>query len=307
MSRAREQAARWFSRMQNSDASHPQRAEFDAWLAASPEHRSEYQAFCELWGDFSSIPRSQALADALEQRRALKRRSVLRGGIGLFLLLGLGGYGLHSYRHGAFELPLQTRIGESLRHRLRDGSQVFLNADSRLQVMYGKVQRQILLLHGEAAFDVARDRQRPFIVDAGLAQVRVLGTHFVVSRLPERLRISVERGLVEVTSPRQSLQLRAGQVVEVAADGRLRRLAIAADNAFAFQNGRLVFEQADLAEIAAALSRHRQQPVRALPGGPRIDAVVQLDDIESFLQALPSIAAIRLTQDGESLLLGPAD
>ncbi|QLF93076.1 FecR domain-containing protein [Pseudomonas sp. ABC1] len=305
MSAAREQAARWFSRMQNSDAGHPQRAEFEAWLAERPEHQAEYQAFCELWGDFSSIPRSQALADALEHRRTLKRRHVLRGGLGMFLLLGIGGYGLHRYRHSAFDLPLQTRIGEHLRHSLRDGSEVFLNADTRLQVIYGETLRQVLLLRGEASFEVAKDRQRPFVVDAGLARVRVLGTHFVVNRLPDRLRISVEHGLVEVDAHGQRLQLQAGQVAEVSEDGQLQRLSLTASNAFAYQYGRLIFEQADLAEIAATLSRHRPQPVHALPGGPRIDAVVQLDDIDSFLRALPRIAAVQVDRRHNRVVLAP--
>ncbi|MBM7062851.1 FecR domain-containing protein [Pseudomonas sp. UL073] len=309
MSSPREQAALWFARMQNAADDHPQRAQFEAWLAAHPQHAVEYQAFCELWGDFSSTRRSEALAQAMEQRQ--RRRQFLHSGL-CALLLALGGtFGWHGYRQSSFELDLATTIGTQQETRLRDGSQLTLNADTRLHLHFDRALRQVELLRGEAIFDVARNPQRPFVIDGGVAKVRVLGTRFVVNRLDQRLRVSVERGLVQVDSlakPGESLQVRAGEVLEVDRHGHLRRLPLAASNAFAFQRGSLVFEQADLTEIAASLSRYRQQPVQAELGtarSPRISAVVQLADVEGFLQALPAIAPVHLQQGGKATVLQP--
>ncbi|CAD5107254.1 FecR family protein [Zestomonas carbonaria] len=308
MSGPREQAARWFARMQNADADHPQRAEFEAWLAADPHHAAEYRAFAELWGDFSSTRRTEALAQAMERSRHQQRRRVLQGGVLAVLLAVTGAFGWHAWRQSPLEMDLHTGIGEQQQERLRDGSHLHLNADTRLHVHYDAALRQVELLRGEAIFAVARNPQRPFIIDGGLARVRVLGTLFVVNRLPDRLQVSVDHGLVQVDNlarPGESLRLEAGQVAEVDADGHLRRLSRAASDAFAFQRGSLVFDQADLAEIAASLSRHRQQPVRAATGaeGPRISAVVQLADVEGFLQALPAIAPVRLHDESGTTVL----
>jgi len=308
VSSAREQAALWYARMYNAAADHPQRAQFDAWLAADPLHSAEYRAFAELWGDFASTPRTEALAQAMEHHRQ-RRRRLLQGGVLVVMLSLASALGWHAHRHGPLELDLHTGIGERQIQHLRDGSELILDADTHLHLRYNAAQRQVELLRGEAIFAVARQPQRPFVIDGGLAQVRVLGTRFVVNRLPDRLRISVEHGQVQVDSlvrPGESLQLQAGEVAEVGADGRLRRLQRPASDAFAFQSGSLVFDQADLAEIAASLSRYHPSPIRAGAGNsPRISAVVQLADVEGFLQSLPQIVPVRLREEAGTTVLQP--
>ncbi|MNE74564.1 fec operon regulator FecR [compost metagenome] len=133
-----------------------------------------------------------------------------------------------------------------------------------------------------------------------MAQVTVLGTRFVVERDRLELRVSVERGSVRVENDKGSLVLAAGEVASSDSRSAPQRLSVAASNAFSFEQGRLVLEQAGLEEIATSLSRYRHQPVRVLPGKgkPSITAVVQLDNVEGFIQALPSIAPIEISSSG---------
>lgn len=309
MSDAREQAALWFARLHNDAGEHPERRQFDAWLAADPHHAAEYQALLELWGDFASTPRTEALAQAMEQQRRRQRRRLLQGGALAVVLTLASAFGWQAHRYGPLDLELHTAIGERQVQQLRDGTELTLDADTHLHLHYNAEQRLVELMRGEAIFAVARQPQRPFIIDSGLARVRVLGTRFVLNRLPDRLRVSVDRGQVQVDSlsrPGESLVLEAGQVAEVGADGRLQRLPRAASDAFSFQNGSLVFDQADLAEVAASLSRYRQLPVQAATGqSPRVSAVVQLNDIEGFLQALPQVVAVRLRNEADATILQP--
>jgi transmembrane sensor len=309
MSVAREQAALWFARMHNAAADHPQRAQFDAWLAADPRHPAEYRAFAEVWGDFASTRRTEALAQAMERNRPRQRRRLLQGGVLTVLLTLASALGWHAHRYGPLELDLHTGIGERQVQHLRDGSELTLDADTHLHLRYDTAKRQVELLRGEAIFSVARQPQRPFLIDSGLARIRVLGTRFVVNRLPDRLRVSVDHGHVQVDSlvrPGESVLLEAGQVAEVSADGRLRRLPRPASDAFAFESGNLVFDQADLSEIAASLSRYRHSPVRAGTGNsPRVSAVVQLADTEVFLQSLPKIVPVRLREVAGATVVQP--
>jgi transmembrane sensor len=64
---------------------------------------------------------------------------------------------------------------------LADGSKIYLNRDSKLTYPkeFGRNNRKVSL-RGEAFFDIAPDASRPFIIDAGKASVRVLGTSFNV-------------------------------------------------------------------------------------------------------------------------------
>lgn len=303
MTNAREQAAYWFTRLIDLPKDHPDHEQWRQWLAADAQHAREYQAFCDLWGDFSSTASTQALAQAVERRHS-RRTFVRRGALGLVALFAVG-LGWRYSRRDEFEQLYITGIGELGRHHLPDGSELYLAADTRLQVRFNGGQRLVYLLQGQAIFEVAHDANRAFTVDGGLARVTVLGTRFVVERAASALQVSVQRGRVLVENEQGSQVLAAGQVASTTQRQPPRLLDVSASNAFAFSQGRLVLDQASLEDIASLLSRYRQQPVRVLPGSgnPRINAVVQLENIEGFLQALPSIAPIEVSQgDGVTYL-----
>jgi transmembrane sensor len=93
-----------------------------------------------------------------------------------------------------------TRVGEVRVVPLSDGSLVTLNTNTRLSVRYTAMARNIDLVQGEALFDVAKDKQRPFTVCSGDTQVVAVGTSFTVRALPQRpIQVLVREGVVEVT------------------------------------------------------------------------------------------------------------
>ncbi|TLP73627.1 DUF4880 domain-containing protein [Pseudomonas nitroreducens] len=303
MTSSRHQAARWFTRLLDLPGDHPERQAFARWLAADPQNAREYQAFSELWGNFSSTPQTQALAGAMEN---LSRRRFVRNGAMGGLLLAVAAGWLVSMRSRQGEQMLMTSIGERRHITLEDGSDVFLDADTRLHVLFSESTRQVFLLRGRAIFSVQHAPSRPFVVDAGAAQVRVLGTRFVVERLEPQVRVSVAEGRVEFSSAGQRMVLERDQVGELDAGGKLHPLQRSAISAFSFAKGNLQFERANLGEIATTLSRYRETPVKALqPATQSITAVVQLADVESFLALLPELADVRIEQSGGATLLLP--
>ncbi|SHM70136.1 FecR family protein [Phytopseudomonas punonensis] len=302
MSDATTQAAAWFLRIR-SDASLAQQPEFSGWLAADPANAEEYHAFEALWNDFGNTRQTEALAGAMERQHGERRSGLRRGACALLLMLASAA-GWLGYRQSPQTLAVQTPIGERQQITLRDGSELQLNAATEIAVHYSWRQRHVDLRQGEAMFDVARNPYRPFVIDSSLAQITVRGTRFVVNRLPDRLRVSVDHGLVEVAStqqPGETWQVGAGQVIEVDRAGHLHRVDIAVGNALAFTRGNLVFEDADLGEIAASLSRYRQRPIQATGGypTPRISAVLQLSDVEDFIHALPNIAPVKVNETAQ--------
>lgn len=303
MNNRTEQAAHWFARLLDLPADHPELQFFAQWLAADPRNVQEYQAFGEMWGDFSSTAQTQKLAGAMKTMG--RRRFVRNGVLGSLLLCGLGAW-LSTRQWGRSEQQLFTAIGERRRVALDDGSAITLDADSAVHVVYTEHARQLYLLRGRAIFDVRPAAQRPFIVEAGLAQVRVLGTQFVVERFDQRVRVSVAHGRVAFSSGTQLVQLERDQVAQLDAQGQLRRIARPASGAFSFASGSLSFERADLEEIAAVLSRYRSKPLQAVQvPGRALTAVVQVADIERFVQTLPQLANVRLQEYPERSVLTP--
>jgi len=324
--RLRQEAARWFMRMRGAEPDHPDRGRFEAWLMSDPAHVSEYSAYSAIWEDFDSAAKLESLAQAMERKKAerLEQRTRLgkamtHGLLGMMIVLGSGLFGYKMWREWETQPVLQTAsstgIGEIGRQTLDDGTALILNADTSVNITYYRNKRMVALNRGEVIFDVARDPERPFIVDSGHARITVLGTRFAVNRLADLVRVSVDHGRVRVEAQDNSGKTRFepvilsdGEVAEVGLEESPQRIRRSANDAFAFQGGTLVFEQATLGEIAETLSRYRKVPVRAEAGAlknARITAIVQSRDIEKFLKILPHIAPVSMQESGgETTLIG---
>ena len=84
-------------------------------------------------------------------------------------------------------------------HILPDGSIVELNGNTQANVRYTDDERSIWLIKGEAHFDVTEDPSRPFIVHAGSAAVRAVGTAFNVKYSDQdTVELLVTEGIVKV-------------------------------------------------------------------------------------------------------------
>jgi transmembrane sensor len=199
---------------------------------------------------------------------ALNRRSALVGSMAAGLAVSAG---------GAFWLwrllrqeSYATRIGETKEIVLSDGSLVTLNTDSRLLVHYSKTRRQIQLLQGEALFDVAKNKKRPFIVMAGDTQVRAVGTSFTVKLLPQQpVQVLVREGVVEINRPRvpqaPAVQLPANMMAVAPPEAPISteavpRIRVTRD--LAWREGRLAFDNETLANAAREFERYSDIQIR---------------------------------------------
>ncbi len=95
--------------------------------------------------------------------------------------------------------------------RLPEGSLVRAEPRTELvRVQEGEREVRLDLRDGAAAFDVVRNPERLFAVEAGDVEVRVVGTAFRVARIGERVRVTVERGAVDVRRGDELFRLRKG-------------------------------------------------------------------------------------------------
>lgn len=123
----------------------------------------------------------------------------------LFLLLSTG-YGVYYYSQRQMIMPdlvVAVEKGQKANLTLPDGSKVWINSDSKLS--YGSrfnTRERVLNLEGEAYFEVAPDKDRPFVVQTGEIAVKALGTSFDVKSYPNEKDVStvLMTGKVEVQS-----------------------------------------------------------------------------------------------------------
>ncbi|RCL29409.1 peptide ABC transporter substrate-binding protein [Pseudomonas sp. AFG_SD02_1510_Pfu_092] len=308
----REQAAAWFARVQDAPCDAGLRAQLHTWLEGDARHRAEYQQLARLWQAADAIPRQrlEALCQPAPLRQLPRRRFVRQAlaasvaAVAVAVALGLGWGGWH-YQQLNHQDSVHTAFNERRQLALPDGSQLELNGGTQLQVDFSSGQRHVRLSAGEVMFTVAHDSARPFVVDTAQGSVTVTGTRFDVRLDPASTRVAVEQGSVRVQGKGPSLaQLTAGQGSHINAQGQVAA-PYAVDTAVltAWRQGKLVFDNATLAEVVAEVSRYRSQPLRVAPGKVarlRLSSTFSTDDTDALLRALPSIlpVAIEAHEDG---------
>ncbi|MFP0195817.1 FecR family protein [Pseudomonas sp. PHC1] len=311
----RDDAARWFVRLQEPAVDAEQYRNFEAWLNEHPQHRDEFQLLQGLWtaADLLPAPRLKALCEtppARRQRRPLLRYAVAASVVAVALGLGLFSGLNHPQGYSA---EFVTALGERKHVALPDGSMIDLNSRSRLQVRFEKDRRLIELTEGEAMFSVEHDTSRPFVVEAGSGKVTVTGTRFDVRRDVTQTRVAVEQGTVKVqgrdAADADFISLTAGLGTRIDAQGKVApAYAVNPAELTAWRSGKLVFNNASLSEVAEQVSRYRDKPLTvANPAvaNLRLTSVFKSDNTDALLKALPSIlpVAVRTLADGSQEII----
>lgn len=156
----------------------------------------------------------------------------------------------------AYNTIITPRGGE-YRLQLPDGSLVWLNADSRLKypTSFATQKERVVELSGEAYFEVAHNRDQPFLVKAGTQTVQVLGTHFNVMAYSEEEASSTTllEGSVKVSSGTNHKTIKPGEQAVVADAITVNDADV--DAVTAWKNGRTYFKDADIKTIMRSLSR----------------------------------------------------
>ena len=95
----------------------------------------------------------------------------------------------------------QTLEGQKVSIKLTDGTYIKLNSGSKLiyPTQFSESVRKVKLI-GEAYFEVAKDSQRPFLVESGNVTTKVLGTKFNINGYNSHVEVSLIEGSVEVSS-----------------------------------------------------------------------------------------------------------
>jgi transmembrane sensor len=143
---------------------------------------------------------------------------------------------------------------------LPDGTQVFLNSDSHIsyQRSYGDSERRVKL-SGEAYFDVAKDKEHKFIVNANGVNVEALGTAFDVNAYPENKNVitTLFRGKVRVSTDQGSVVLNPNEDVAVntSTNQFTHHYLSGLLEASLWRQGQLAINHKTLAEIADIINR----------------------------------------------------
>lgn len=166
-----------------------------------------------------TLETSEASIDRVWERveqaaaRSRRRRVLVPVLAGSAVLVALG---VGAVLQGTRARPLTPGVEllaeeQPVRGRFSDGSTVELSGASAVRLLGDTPgEMRVGLARGAATFDVAKRPSRRFVIEAGIAEVRVIGTRFTVYRDEGRVQVSVQRGIVEVVQDGQVARITAG-------------------------------------------------------------------------------------------------
>lgn len=310
-----DRAAKWVVRLDRDGDDAAVRAELDAWLAGDDRRRG---AFFRAEAAWNMLDRASVLGagqgpqrEAVDTRGAwFSRRLLLRGGgaVAAAMIVGVVSVKLFT----GPDQTIQTATGEIRRIPLSDGSFTAVNTQTTLDVAMKSDVRQVALREGEAWFRVAKDRSRPFIVEAGDVRVKAVGTAFAVRRTGDRVDVHVTEGVVEVwrVGDEANAQRAAAGTRALVVEGKAVALATAisgeTDRTLAWRTGQLVFDGDTVAEAVAEFNRYNIRKLEVTDStlaGQKMIGRFRTDEPDAFAQAVAALMNARADIRSDRILL----
>lgn len=281
---------------------------FQRWLEADPQNAKAFEGMTEIWDAVGGtkvgrFPRVNALQPNAHRRIFAQAAAVL---------LTCGAIGVAVYN--LVRNPVYvTAIGERRTVDLQDGSEVSINSNTRLVVMYGKSERRVRLEKGEAFFNVSASRERPFIVMAGDQEVTALGTSFVVRHEAGRTAITLVEGKVTVAptggedNDQAAHLLRPGERFTISARRTEQLDKPPAEALMAWRRGEVVLDHTPLADAAAEMNRYDKTAI--VIDDPKVAALrvsgnYKTGDSEGFAQAVAAMYGLKAAERDGRIHLG---
>jgi transmembrane sensor len=303
-------AADWAARRDLGALSVEEEAEFQSWLAADIRHLGAYGRAEAVLARVERLNPAALDGVAAENQSSWNRRRTLLAGGAAAGVAAVIGTALYTPRRDA-ESVFSTAIGQIREVVLADGSVVFLNTDTQIRVRFTEKLRDIGLLKGEAQFDVAKNKNRPFIVSAGDTRVRAVGTSFTVSMLPKKpVRVLVKEGVVELqrAGAVTPVSVRASANVQATAPAGAPIVTVAVPEEklardLEWQRGRIALDNRSLEDAADEFARYSEVRIVVAPAVSEktITGLFASNDPVAFAKAAAVVLKLRVEVRGSEV------
>lgn len=323
------EAARWRVRLSEADVSST--LEFETWLNG-PGNRQAWEKVSRSWTYFDTVAhapemiaaRQAALGDAeragrhlggiLARSRLVRPLATLAAAVLVLAILGSGGYWFMNRPD-----DYRTAVGERRVITLADGSKLSLDANSEVTVRYAAHERSLHLLTGQARFDVAHDKSRPFTVVAGNQKVIATGTAFNIEMAGPRVLVTLIEGHVVVLDESGTAQgmltpawphrieLKAGQQLSTgpAVPPEISQANI--QHVTAWTIGQLMFDDESLYSVVDRVNRYSGTHIvidDPRVGAMKISGVFNAGDAAGFVEIVSHYLPVKaVTLDAHTIAL----
>ena len=332
-----QRASEWMIRSEGGDFTDGQRADMERWLE-NPRHKITFLRIREAWRRASRMRSARPLDGNVDPDLLKNADLSLRTGndtnksgwpfriaaaAALTLIIYLVGLAGWITLQPPDWIKYTTSVGGYENIALADGSGIQLNTDSEIRARLTAHVREIQLIRGEALFQVANDRQRPFTIKAANVAVHVNQVDETAAALVVRLRtpstvdISVTRGSVRLEPEERLFDIAfrhsavpvstivEGDMAAIRPEGvHLTRVGLEELNRkLSWTAGLLSFQGETLSEVTDEFNRYNRKHLIVTDpsiANRRIGGAFQATDPESFVSALRKGFGVRAQELRES-------
>jgi transmembrane sensor len=311
------EAAAWIARLHADTRNAADERAFQTWLATSSAHAQAFETMTSVWEASGGVD-YRAVQDPARVR--MSRRQVLASVSAT--MVGVAAFGVWQ---SAYAGVYETDVGEQKHLALADGTQVFLDTNTRIRAHFDNQVRSVVLERGRANFRVDADPVRPFIVDAATRRI-VASAHaetptaMDIRRDDDTVSVVLIRGRATVTTKGET------QVAELNAQMRGNTLA-AGERAIippteapqldrpnltpllAWQTGQAVFENETLNDAIKEMNRYSAVKLvvnDAATGNMRLSGVYRVGDNAAFARSVATLLRVELHRTDGQLQLAAA-
>ncbi|MEO6683355.1 MAG: FecR family protein [Ginsengibacter sp.] len=206
---------------------------------------------------------------------------------------------------------ISTPKGGQYKLLLADGTKVWLNAASSLRypISFNGKKREVELT-GEAYFEVAADKSKPFTVTSKNIEVQVLGTHFNINAYENEglSRTTLLEGSVRINVSNNSQLLKPGQQARVSSSNEINVINnVETDEVIAWKNENFQFIKADIQSVMRQIERWYDVDVEyngniSTHFGGSISRNVSLNQVLNILQQTQKV---RFEMEGKKVIVSP--
>ena len=220
-----------------------QEIEFNSWIDENIEHKKAYENVQRVQQMFLSLSKdtkekvSQEVHQGIKRERIFRKTQFLKIAASILFVIVVSFLGIEYLNFGIKHSFTTNKEIKNI--VLPDGSTVILDAKTKVDIKYFKNKREVNIISGKALFDVAKNPNKPFIVNANMIKVEVLGTNFEVKNEEDKISVDVISGKVKVEENK---------------DNKFEELAILTSGkriSFDKENNKIILKDIDIKNIAS--------------------------------------------------------
>lgn len=292
-------AEAWVALLDSPECTSRDRAEFDRWLDASPEHVTAYveaerahQAAAQLASDEMLQAAARIAWRSTGRESARSRWWMPAAMVASLLVATVVGVNWLRTPPPVSSDSYVTAVGEQRSLRLADGTQVLLDTDSSIVARFSDERREVEVARGRVQFQVAADAKRPFSVQAGGGVIRDIGTTFQVIKTDNNVNVGLIEGSVIVSNgvAQAGSTLQPGQQLSYDDSGRMSPPEpLDLNVAQAWPTGELVFKNRRLDSLLIEMNRYSATKLRLADpalGKITVSGVFHIGDQAALLEVL---------------------